>query len=65
MDTMKVKILKDCAIAGVHTPAGKVVTLLEGDAKELISMGRAEPPELTEGEDKGGKGKGKSATNGQ
>lgn len=63
MDTQKVKVLKDCAIGGQHTPAGKLVVLSVDDAKELIAMGRAEPAELAAAAE--GDAPGKSKGNGK
>lgn len=40
--TMKIKILKDCVVAGVCVDAGTTVTVKIRDAKLLIGMKKAE-----------------------
>lgn len=40
---MRIKITRDCAINGEHTPAGETVDLPENSALDLINMGKATP----------------------
>ena len=42
---MKIEILRDCAIKGVHVPAGDIVEVSDRDAIDLINMGKATPSE--------------------
>ena len=42
---MKIEILRDCAIKGVHVPAGDIVDASDRDAIDLINMGKATPSE--------------------
>ena len=42
---MKIEILRDCAIKGVHTPAGDIVDLPDAEAIDIINMGKATPAE--------------------
>ena len=38
---MKIKILRDCGVKGVHVPAGKTIDVDDKDAIELINIGKA------------------------
>lgn len=38
---MKIEILRDCGIKGVHTPAGDIVNVSDNEAIALINMGKA------------------------
>lgn len=38
---MKIEILRDCAVKGVHIPAGDTIDVDDRDAIELINMGKA------------------------
>ncbi len=40
---MKVEILRDCGVKGVHVPAGDVVDLDDNEAIALINIGKATP----------------------
>lgn len=40
---MKVEILRDCGVKGVHVPAGDVVELDDNEAIALINIGKATP----------------------
>ena len=42
---MKIEILRDCAIKGVHVRAGDIVDLTDTEALTLINMGKAAPSE--------------------
>ena len=40
---MRIKITRDCAIDGEHTPAGTVVDLPDIEAIDVINIGKATP----------------------
>jgi hypothetical protein len=38
---LQIRITRDCAINGEHTPAGTVIDLPDNDAVDVINMGKA------------------------